>query len=98
VHDRPLCMPLVLCLNCTDMHDTLDRRSAAPVCMVAVVCDVTTASQKVCTVKGLSDARVEKILAAAAALAPVAGWTNALSLGQKRQKQIVKVRCCLGQF
>jgi hypothetical protein len=36
--------------------------------------------QKICDVKGLSDAKVEKILAAANALAPIAGWTNALTL------------------
>jgi hypothetical protein len=36
--------------------------------------------QKICDVKGLSDAKVDKILTAANALAPIAGWTNALTL------------------
>jgi hypothetical protein len=39
--------------------------------------------QKICDVKGLSDAKVDKILAAANALAPIAGWTNALTLTHK---------------
>eukprot|EP00892_Ulva_mutabilis_P010736 jgi/Ulvmu1/8034/UM004_0271.1 len=47
--------------------------------------------RKVANIKGLSDAKVEKILAAACALAPVAGWTNALSLTHKREKSIVKI-------
>jgi RecA/RadA recombinase len=53
--------------------------------------DASFALQKVTAVKGLSDAKVEKILAAASALAPVAGWTNALALTHKRQKSIVRI-------
>lgn len=50
------------------LHDTSNRENSM---------------QKVSNVKGLSDAKVDKILAAAAALAPISGWTNALTLTHK---------------
>lgn len=47
--------------------------------------------QKISEVKGISDAKVEKIVAAACQICPVSGWTNALSLSHKRQKSVVKI-------
>jgi RecA/RadA recombinase len=47
--------------------------------------------KKIAEVKGISDAKVEKILAAATQICPVSGWTNALSLSHKRQKSVVRI-------
>lgn len=51
--------------------------------------------QKVSNVKGLSDAKVDKIMAAAAALAPVSGWTNALTLTHQVRPPKVPAALCM---
>jgi hypothetical protein len=67
-------MLLHMCRNCSSQRNCREYIRSAHL-------------QKVSNVKGLSDAKVDKILAAAAALAPVSGWTNALALTHK-------VCCC----